>query len=89
MYTGLPYKPLHSKAWLERFLKKNFYKASFPWPLRRDLGNTITFNASKLISQCHNISLGISKSNFNSTVGLYEKKNTSTSADYAYICLGD
>ena len=70
-------------------LKKNFYKASFPWPLRRDLGNTITFNASKLFSQCHNISLGISKSNFNSTVGLYEKKNTSTSADYAYICLGD
>ena len=30
-----------------------------------------------------------SKSNFNSSVGLYEKKNTSTSADYAYICLGD
>ena len=70
-------------------LKKNFYKASFPWPLRRDLGNTITFNVSKLFLQCHNISLGISKSNFNSTVGLYEKKNTSTSADYAYICLGD
>ena len=70
-------------------LKKNFYKASFPWPLRRDKGNTITFNVSKLFSQCHNISLGISKSNFNSSVGLYEKKNTSTSADYAYICLGD
>ena len=70
-------------------LKKNFYKASFPWPLRRDKGNTITFNVSKLFSQCHNISLGISKSNFNSTVGLYEKKNTSTSADYAYICIGD
>jgi hypothetical protein len=70
-------------------LKKNFYKASFPWPLRRDLGNTINFNVSKLFSQCHNVSLGISKSNFNSTVGLYEKKNTSTSADYAYICLGD
>ena len=70
-------------------LKKNFYKASFPWPLRRDLGNTITFNVSKLFFQCHNISLGVSKSNFNSTVGLYEKKNTSTSADYAYICLGD
>ena len=70
-------------------LKKNFYKASFPWPLRRDKGNTISFNVSKLFSQCHNISLGISKSNFNSSVGLYEKKNTSTSADYAYICLGD
>jgi hypothetical protein len=70
-------------------LKKNFYKASFPWPLRRDLGNTITFNVSKLFLQCHSISFGVSKSNFNSTVGLYEKKNTSTSADYAYICLGD
>ena len=70
-------------------LKKNFYKASFPWPLRRDKGNTISFNVSKLFSQCHNISLGISKSNFNSSVGLYEKKNTSTSADYAYICIGD
>jgi len=29
MYTGLPYKPLHSKAWLERFLKKNFYKKKY------------------------------------------------------------
>ncbi len=70
-------------------LKKNFYKATFPWPLRRDKGNTITLNISKLFSQCHNISLGINKSNFNSSVGLYEKKNTSTSADYAYICLGN
>ena len=70
-------------------LKKNFYKASFPWPLRRDIGNTFTLNVSKLFSQCHNISIGISKSDFNSTVGLYEKKNTSTSADYAYICIGD
>ena len=29
MYTNLPYKPLHSKAWLERFLKKNFYKKKY------------------------------------------------------------
>ena len=29
MYSNLPYKPIHSKNWLESFLKKNYFKKNY------------------------------------------------------------
>ena len=29
MYSNLPYKPIHDKKWLERFLKKNYFKKNY------------------------------------------------------------
>lgn len=41
-YSRLPYNPVHSKAWLERYLKKNFYTKKydrFMWWRRYTLRN--------------------------------------------------